>query len=66
EVLPIVMHGTRSVLKDWRFNWKNTITLKILDPISVEQLQEANMRELVDATREEMISTLETLKKEGC
>lgn len=66
EVLPIVMHGTRSVLKDWRFNWKNTITLKILDPISVEQLQEANMRELVDATREEMISTLETLKKEAC
>ena len=65
EVLPIVMHGTRSVMTGWRFNWKNCITLQILDPISVEQLQEANMRELVDATRETMISTLETLKKEA-
>ena len=66
EVLPIVMHGTRTVTKGWKWSWRNCITLQILDPISVEQLQEANMRELVDATREEMISTLETIKKEGC
>ena len=65
EVLPIVMHGTRTVMrpKSWLFSWKNCITLQILDPISVERLQNENMRELVDQTREEMIAAYETLKK---
>lgn len=64
EVLPIVMHGTRSMLKpkSLRWNWKNRVTLQILDPITVEELQRAPMREVADATREKMIAALEALK----
>ena len=66
EVLPIVLHGTRTVLrpKSILFNWRNRITLQILDPISVEQLQNEPLRELSDATSEKMIATLEALKQE--
>ena len=64
EVLPIVMHGTRTILKpkSWLWNWKNCVTLQILDPITVEELQSGSMREVADATREKMLSTLEALK----
>ena len=54
EVLPIVLHGTRSIIKpgSWLWNWKNRVTLQILDPITVEQLQERPLREISDETPE--------------
>ena len=64
EVLPIVLHGTRTVTEGWKWSWRNRITLQILDPITVEQLQNEPLRDLADATREKMITTLEALKQE--
>lgn len=66
EVLPIVLHGTRTIIKpgSWLWNWKNRVTLQILDPITVEQMQERPLREIADETRTKMIETLEALKNE--
>ena len=66
EVLPIVLHGTRSIIKpgSWLWNWKNRVTLQILDPITVEQLQERPLREISDETRTKMVETLEALKQQ--
>ncbi|MBR5850039.1 MAG: 1-acyl-sn-glycerol-3-phosphate acyltransferase [Alistipes sp.] len=64
EVLPIVLHGTRTVMrpKSWQWSWRNRVTLEILDPISVERLQNEPLRELADATREEMVAIYERLE----
>lgn len=66
EVLPIVLHGTRTIIKSgsWLWNWKNRVTLQILDPITVEQLQERPLREISDETRTKMVETLEALKQQ--
>lgn len=63
EVLPIVLHGTRTVFrpKSLLWSWRNHITLEILDPISVERLQNEPLRELADATREEMVAVYKRL-----
>lgn len=63
EILPVVIHGTRDMIdKKNMFNWRNKLTLKVLEPVKVGgECKEIN-KEVVESIRESMVATLEELK----
>lgn len=64
EILPVVMHGTRTVLKSNRlFNWSNRLTVSVLPPISVEDVQQMQTAELIERTRAAMLEEYEKIRK---
>ena len=63
EILPVVMSGTAShIKKSALFNWRNKITIKILPPVSVEDLQNRDMKEVVCQVRGDMMRALESIE----
>ena len=64
EILPVVMHGTRDVIKkNFMVNWRNDLTVSVLPPISVEQVKSLEMAELIDMTRTVMCEEYEKIRK---
>ena len=64
EILPVVMHGTRTVLKkNYLVNWRNSLTVSVLPPISVEEVKSLEMSELIDKTRTMMCEEYEKIRK---
>ena len=62
EILPVVMHGTRDVLKkNFMVNWRNELSVSVLPPISVEKVQNTDMPELINSTREMMLAEYEQI-----
>ena len=60
ELLPVVLDGTRTIVRPGSFlwNWRNRLTLRILDPVSVEEVRSTDPHELSERTRERMIAAL--------
>ena len=64
EILPVVMHGTRDVLKkNFMVNWRNRLSVSVLPPISVETVQSLETAELIDMTRTMMCEEYEKIRK---
>lgn len=64
EILPVVMHGTRTVLKkNYLVNWRNSLTVSVLPPISVKEVKSLEMSELIDKTRTMMCEEYEKIRK---
>ncbi len=64
EILPVVMHGTRDVLKkNFMVNWRNRLSVSVLPPISVEKVQAMQTAELIDYTRTMMVEEYEKIRK---
>ena len=64
EILPVVMHGTRTVLKkNFMVNWRNRLTVSVLPPISAEQVATMEVAELSEMTREMMCQEYEKIRK---
>ncbi len=64
EILPVVMHGTRDVLKkNYLLNWRNVLTVSVLPPISAEQVASMEMPELMAMTRQMMCEEYEKIRK---
>lgn len=64
EILPVVMHGTRDVIKkNFMVNWRNVLSVSVLPPISVEQVKSTEMAELIDMTRTAMCEEYEKIRK---
>ena len=64
EILPVVMHGTRDVIKkNFMVNWRNVLSVSVLPPISVEQVKSTEMAELIDMTRTVMCEEYEKIRK---
>jgi hypothetical protein len=56
------MHGTRDVLKkNFMVNWRNELSVSVLPPISVEKVQNTDMPELINSTREMMLAEYEQI-----
>lgn len=54
-ILPVVLEGTeRLVKKNRAFRWRNTITVKVLDPIPVEQVKQSEAKQLAESLQELM------------
>ncbi len=55
EILPVVMEGTRTLVKDNRlFNWGNRIDIRILEPVLVEDVRRMDVQELMESVRDRM------------
>lgn len=64
EILPVVMHGTRTVLnKFYLVNWRNALKVSVLPPISAEEVAATPMPELMEKTRTMMCEKYNQLRK---
>lgn len=64
SILPVVLHGTRDVLKkNYLVNWHNSLTVSVLPPISAETVQSMETAELIEHTRTMMCEEYEKIRK---
>lgn len=63
-ILPIVLDGTTTMIRGgfW-MNWKNRITIKVLPPISAEDVEQRSVKEIMAEVHESMVSTLASIRK---
>lgn len=63
DILPVVMEGTNSMVRKNRlFNWKNTIKIKILPPVTAEYVAKTDQKVLADEVRNQMVAALNHLR----
>ena len=65
EILPVVMDGTTEVFKPKSifFNWKHQITLKVLPPISAENVLATDPSDMAKEVQEMMTEALAEIRK---
>lgn len=65
-ILPIVLDGTDRVFRKGFFmNWSNRITIKILPPISKEDVVERPIKEVMAEVHDSMVSALAEIRKQN-
>ena len=63
EILPIVLDGTATLIKKNKlFNWGNRITLRVLPPISVEEVAATETHVLMERVHNDMCETLAEIR----
>ena len=63
EILPVVMDGTTTLIRPNRlFRWRNTITLRVLPPVSAERIAAADVKETMGEVREAMCAALAAMR----
>ena len=64
EILPVVLDGTGSAFRKNRmFNWRNTITVRFLKPVPLDEVRTKDAHELMDETRERMCEALKEIRE---
>ena len=64
EILPVVLNGTDKVVKKNKlFKWRNVVTVKVLEPISVERVKGSDVRELSEEVRVLMAESRAEIRK---
>ncbi len=61
EILPVVLEGSRDIMKGWRFNWRSSITLRVLPPVKIESDDPTVMREVMGRVRGDMCEALDQM-----
>lgn len=65
EILPIVMTGTNKMFrKGWLMNWRNRVAIRVMKPISVEEVAATDVKDMAQRVRESMIDELAKLRAE--
>ena len=65
EILPVVMTGTNtSVKKNKMVNWGNRVAIRVLKPVSVEEVASMGTKELTLKVQERMVTALAELREE--
>ena len=65
EILPIVMTGTNKMFrKGWLVNWSNRVAIRVMKPISVEEVAATDVKDMAQRVRESMIEELAKLRAE--
>ncbi len=63
EILPIVLDGTATLIKkNTMFNWGNRITLRVLPPVSVEEVAVTDTHELMERVHNDMCEALAEIR----
>lgn len=64
DILPLVIDGTQNCLpkNSWKFGHADSIVLKVLDPISTENLKKSDVDKLIDSTRQLYINELSEIR----
>lgn len=63
-ILPCVSLGTGTAFIGWKFNFRNKFKINILPPVSAEEVQAANTKELTAALRETMNAEHQKMRNE--
>ena len=65
EILPVVLDGTTKIFKpkSFWFNWKHTLTVKVLPPISAEKVAATDTSEMAKEVQELMTEALAEIRK---
>ena len=62
-ILPVVVEGTDNMTRGRFFmNWKNRITIKVLPPVSKQEIVERPIKEVMTEVRESMVEALAELR----
>ena len=65
EILPVVMTGTNtSVKKNKLVNWGNRVAIRVLEPVSVDEVASLEAKELAQRTHDRMVEALADLRAE--
>ena len=65
-ILPIVLDGTdRVVRKGFFMNWSNRITIKILPPVSKQDVVERPIKEVMAEVHDNMVNALAEIRKQN-
>ncbi len=65
EILPVVMTGTNEYLKkNYMVNWRNRVGIRVMKPVSVEQIQSMDVKELSQMVHDDMVKALAELRAE--
>ena len=63
EILPIVLDGTTTLVKKNKlFNWKNTIKLRILQPVPADRVCATETKELMESVHDRMAAALAEMR----
>ena len=63
-ILPIVLDGTNTMVRNgWLMNWRNKITIRVLPPLSAEDVQNRDIKDVMAEVRENMVETLAEIRK---
>lgn len=63
EILPVVLNGTKSLIKkNGAFDWRNRIVIRVLRPVSVEEVRTTEVHDLMERVRERMVRALAEMK----
>lgn len=62
-ILPIVLDGTDTMVhKGWLMNWRNKITIRILPPVSAEDVVNRDIKDVMTEVRDNMVATLADIR----
>jgi 1-acyl-sn-glycerol-3-phosphate acyltransferase len=65
EILPVVMTGTNKMFrKGWLMNWTNHVAIRVLKPISVEQVAATDVKDMAQQVHDTMVEALAELREE--
>ena len=65
DILPIVLDGTTTLVKKNKlFNWKNTIRMRILQPVPADEVRATDTKELMASVHDRMTAALAGLRAE--
>ena len=66
EILPVVLDGTRTIVRrNLMFNWGNRITIRVLPPVSREEIASTEVHELMERVHDRMAAALAEIRQEG-
>lgn len=62
-ILPIVLDGTnRVVRKGWLMNWRNCITIRVLPPVSAQDVKARDVKEVMAEVHDNMVAALADIR----
>lgn len=62
-ILPIVLDGTNTMVRNgWLMNWRNKITIRILPPVSAEDVVNRDIKDVMTEVRDNMVATLADIR----
>ena len=62
-ILPIVLDGTNTVVrKGWLMNWRNKITIRVLPPVSAEEVKERDIKDVMSQVHDDMVGALAEIR----
>ncbi|MFI3305224.1 MAG: lysophospholipid acyltransferase family protein [Rikenellaceae bacterium] len=62
EILPVVIDGTRSMIRGGLFDWRSSLTLRVLQPVVCDNGDHVATREVMDRVRADMSDALEQIR----